>query len=73
MRLDYLNVGDLGYIKRINIKDNELRSHLLEIGLVNNTKVKVLFKDKLITIISYRNINLLLSNTITRNIEVYTW
>lgn len=71
MKLMNLKIDDLGYIKYINIKDNSLKLHLLEIGLVYNTKVRLLYKDSNIAIINYRNINILLSNDIAFNIEVY--
>ena len=71
MKLVNLKINDLGYIKCINIKDNSLKLHLLEIGLVYNTKVRLLYKDSNIAIINYRNINILLSNDIAFNIEVY--
>ena len=71
MTLMDLKIDDLGYIKYINIKDNSLKLHLLEIGLVYNTKVRLLYKDSNIAIINYRNINILLSNDIAFNIEVY--
>ena len=71
MKLVNLKINDLGYIKCINIKDNSLKLHLLEIGLVYNTKIRLLYKDSNIVIINYRNINILLSNDIAFNIEVY--
>lgn len=71
MKLVNLKINDLGYIKCINIKDNSLKLHLLEIGLVYNTKIRLLYKDSSIVIINYRNINILLSNDIAFNIEVY--
>lgn len=71
MKLTNLKINGLGYIKYINIKDNSLKLHLLEIGLVYNTKVRLLYKDSNIAIINYRNINILLSNDIAFNIEVY--
>ncbi len=71
MKLMNLKIDGLGYIKYINIKDNSLKLHLLEIGLVYNTKVRLLYKDSNIVIINYRNINILLSNDIANNIEVY--
>lgn len=71
MKLMNLKIDGLGYIKYINIKDNSLKLHLLEIGLVYNTKVRLLYKDSNIVIINYRNINILLSNDIAFNIEVY--
>lgn len=71
MKLMNLKIDDLGYIKYVNIKDNSLKLHLLEIGLVYNTKVRLLYKDSNIVIINYRNINILLSNDIANNIEVY--
>ena len=71
MKLMNLKIDGLGYIKYINIKDNSLKLHLLEIGLVYNTKIRLLYKDSSIVIINYRNINILLSNDIAFNIEVY--
>ena len=71
MKLVNLKINDLGYIKCINIKDNSLKLHLLEIGLVYNTKIRLLYKDSNIVVINYRNTNILLSKDIAINIEVY--
>ena len=71
MTLMDLKIDDFTYIKCINIKDNSLKLHLLEIGLVYNTKIRLLYKDSNIVVINYRNTNILLSKDIAINIEVY--
>ena len=71
MTLMNLKIDDFTYIKCINIKDNSLKLHLLEIGLVYNTKIGLLYKDSNIVVINYRNTNILLSKDIAMNIEVY--
>lgn len=71
MTLMNLKIDDFTYIKCINIKDNSLKLHLLEIGLVYNTKIRLLYKDSNIVVINYRNTNILLSKDIAINIEVY--
>ena len=71
MTLMDLKIDDFTYIKCINIKDNSLKIHLLEIGLVYNTKIRLLYKDSNIVVINYRNTNIILSNDIAINIEVY--
>ena len=71
MKLMNLKIDDYSYIKYINIKDNSLKIHLLEIGLVYNTKIRLLYKDSNIVVINYRNTNILLSKDIAINIEVY--
>ena len=71
MTLMNLKIDDFTYIKCINIKDNSLKLHLLEIGLVYNTKIRLLYKDSNIVVINYRNTNIILSKDISINIEVY--
>lgn len=71
MTLMDLKIDDFTYIKCINIKDNSLKIHLLEIGLVYNTKIRLLYKDSNIVVINYRNTNIILSKDISINIEVY--
>ena len=55
MTLMNLKIDDYAYIKYINIKDNSLKIHLLEIGLVYNTKIRLLYKDSNIVVIKLKD------------------
>ena len=57
MKLSELKKNNLARIKAIDIKDKALKIHLMEMGLVNNTQVKVIrySKNKEIITIYYRS------------------
>ena len=60
MKLTELEVGDIACIKSINCENN-LLIHLMELGLVKNTLIKVLRKSSYLIIIRYRNIDISLT------------
>ena len=72
MKLSELKKNNLARIKAIDIKDKALKIHLMEMGLVNNTQVKVIrySKNKEIITIYFRNYELSLSIDILDNIVV---
>lgn len=72
MKLSEIPKNNLARIKAIDIKDKALKIHLMEMGLVNNTEVKVIrySKNKKIITISFRNYELSLSKDILDNIMV---
>ena len=72
MKLSELKKNNLARIKAIDIKDKALKIHLMEMGLVNNTQVKVIrhSKNKEIITIYFRNYELSLSKDILDNIVV---
>ena len=65
-----LNVGDKAYIKDINC-NYDLKVHLLEQGLVKDTRVLITLKKRDLIAISYRGSIVVLSSNIAYNIEVY--
>lgn len=72
MKLSELKKNNLARIKAINIKDKALKIHLMEMGLVNNTEVKIIrySKHKKIITIFFRNYELSLSKDILDDIVV---
>lgn len=72
MKLSELRKNNLARINAIDIKDRALKIHLMEMGLVNNTQVKVIrySKNKEIITIYFRNYELSLSKDILDNIVV---
>ena len=70
MKLTDLSVGDIAYIKSINC-ENSLRIHLMELGLVSNTLIKVINKSNYLITISFRNTNLTLTKDIGDNIDCF--
>ena len=70
MKLSELKKNNLARIKAIDIKDKALKIHLMEMGLVNNTQVKVIrySKNKEIITRYFRNYELSLSKDILYNI-----
>ena len=72
MKLSCLNVGDSACIKGIN-GDNDLSIHLMEMGLVRNTRIKVIktINNKELIVIKYRGEVMSITNDIASIIEVY--
>ena len=70
MKLTDLSVGDKAYIKSIN-SENNLCIHLMELGLVSNTLIKVINKSNYLITISFRNTNLTLTKDIGDNIDCF--
>ena len=72
MKLSSLNVGDSAYIKNIQ-GNNDLTIHLMEMGLVKNTKIKVIkiINNKELTVIKYRGEVMSITLDIAHMIEVY--
>lgn len=70
MKLTELRVGDKAYIKSINCENN-LRIHLMELGLVSNTLIKVINKSNYLITISFRNTNFTLTKDIGDNIDCF--
>lgn len=71
MKLTELKKGDLAFIEDIFLKE-DLKLHLMEMGLVRNTKVKVvrMTKNKQMITIFFRNYELSLDFSIMDKIEV---
>lgn len=72
MKLSSLNVGDSACIKSIS-GDNDLSIHLMEMGLVKNTKIKVVktINNKELIVIKYRGEVMSITLDIAHIIEVY--
>ena len=70
MKLTDLSIGDKAYIKSINC-ENSLRIHLMELGLVRNTLIKIINKSNYLITISFRNTNLSLTKNIGDNIDCF--
>ncbi len=70
MKLTDLEVGDKAYIKSINCEDS-LHIHLMELGLVRDTVIKVINKSSYLITISFRNITLSLTKDIGDNIDCF--
>ena len=71
MKLTNLKKGDLAYILDIFLDEN-LKIHLMEMGLVRNTKIKLvrMTKNKQMITIFFRNYELSLDTSITDKIMV---
>ena len=70
MKLTDLNVGDIACIKKINC-DNNLRIHLMELGLVSNTLIKIINKSNYLITISFRNTTFTITKDIGDNIDCF--
>ncbi len=72
MKLVNLNVGDSACIKKIG-GNNDLAIHLMEMGLVRYTKIKVIknINNKELIVIKYRGEVMSITNHIASIIEVY--
>lgn len=70
MKLSRLNKNDNACIMKVNVKDKDTKLRLLELGFVKNTKVKIVYKQKDITVIKIRDYLIALTNDILNNIEV---
>ncbi len=70
MKLTDLSVGDIAYIKSINC-ENSLHIHLMELGLVRDTVIKIINKSSYLITISFRNITLSLTKDIGDNIDCF--
>lgn len=71
MKLTDLKINNLARINKINISDLELRLHLLELGLVKNTKIKIIdIINNELYIIKYRDVKITLTYSLAQNIEV---
>lgn len=70
MKLTDLEVGDKACIKSINCENN-LLIHLMELGLVRDTVIKIINKSSYLITISFRNITLSLTNDIGDNIDCF--
>ena len=70
MKLTDLNVGDIAWIKSINC-DNNLRIHLMELGLVSNTLIKIINKSNYLITISFRNTTFTITKDIGDNIDCF--
>ena len=70
MKLTDLEVGDIACIKSINCENN-LLIHLMELGLVSNTLIKVINKSNYLITISFRNTNFTLTKDIGDNIDCF--
>lgn len=69
MKLTDLKTGDIACIKSIYC-NNSLRIHLMEMGLINNTKIKVLRIISDLITISFRNTTLTITKDIGAAIEI---
>ena len=70
MKLSNLKKNDNACIMKVNVKDKDTKLRLLELGFVKNTKVKIVYKQKDITVIKIRDYLIALTNDILNNIEV---
>lgn len=72
MKLSELSKNSLAIIKNNNIKDQKLKLHLLEMGFVTGTTVKVVrySKDKKIITLQLRDYEISLSKDILDDIMV---
>ena len=70
MKLTDLEVGDIACIKSINCENN-LLIHLMELGLVSNTLIKVINKSNYLITISFRNTTFTLTKDIGDNIDCF--
>lgn len=72
MKLVNLNEGESACIKII-YGDSDLSIHLMEMGLVRNTKIKVIktINNKELIVIKYRGEVMSITNDIAQIIEVY--
>ena len=72
MKLVNLNEGESACIKII-YGDSDLSIHLMEMGLVKNTKIKVIktINNKELIVIKYRGEVMSITNDIAQIIEVY--
>ena len=72
MKLSSLNVGDSACIKNIQ-GNNDLTIHLMEMGLVKNTKIKVIkiINNKELIVIKYLGEVMSITLDIAHMIEVY--
>ena len=50
MTIANLSINKIACIKELNIKDKSLKLRLLEMGLVKNTKIKIVYKNKEINV-----------------------
>ena len=70
MKLTDLEVGDKAYIKSINCEDS-LHVHLMELGLVRDTVIKIINKSNYLITISFRNTNFTLTKDISDKIDCF--
>ena len=68
MKLTDLEVGDIACIKSINCENN-LLIHLMELGLVRDTVIKIIRKTDYLITIRYRNIDMVLTCDIGDKID----
>ena len=70
MKLSNLKKNDKACIMKVSVKDKDTKLRLLELGFIKNTKVKIVYKQKDITVIKIRDYLIALTNDILNNIEV---
>lgn len=72
MKLTELKRNSLAYIKKIDIPNDKLRIHLMEMGFLKGTFIKIVrySKNKNIITINLRNYDISLSKDILENIWV---
>ena len=63
MKITDLDIGVCALIKYIKAS-KELRIHLMELGLVKGTLIKILKKSNYLIIIRYRNVDIVLTKDI---------
>lgn len=70
MKLTDFMVGDTACVKSINC-DEALRIHLMELGLVSNTLIKIINKTNYLIIISFRNTTFTITKDIGDKIDCF--
>ena len=70
MKLTDFMVGDTACVKNINC-DEALRNHLMELGLVSNTLIKIINKTNYLIIISFRNTTFTITKDIGDKIDCF--
>lgn len=68
MKITDLKIKDKAWIKEIRCNKN-LCIHLMELGLVKDTLIKVIRKTKYLITIRYRNIDIVLTSDIGDKID----
>ena len=67
MKLINLNINNLAYIKKIN---SNLKLRLMELGFIEGTAIKIIYKTKDFIVVDIRDYKIALNNNICKNIEV---
>lgn len=69
MNLNNLNIGEIGFIKKVNC-NKEMLIRLYNLGLIEGTKIKVILKNKGIKAYYFRNNLVAIRNSDASMIEV---